>query len=55
MHTIKIFSQTTSHRNLVVQAFIGAELAEGAEILAFIEAELAEGTEILAFIEAELA
>ena len=27
MHTIDIFSQITSHKNLVILAFIGAELA----------------------------
>ena len=29
MHTIDIFSQTTSHKNLVILASIGVELARG--------------------------
>ena len=31
MHTIEIFSQTTAVKNLVILAFIGAELAGGGE------------------------
>ena len=31
LHVIEIFNQTTFHRNLVILAFIGAELAWGAD------------------------
>ena len=33
LHIIEIFSQPTSHKNLVILAFIGAELAGGGQIL----------------------
>ena len=33
MHTIEIFSQATSHNNLVILAFMGAELAGSGQIL----------------------